>query len=55
MKERFFAVMSGFFAGLSVYFFIGWIFTRKTRMGKRYLLICLLFAAGLVAVLCMRR
>ncbi|MCM8820952.1 MAG: hypothetical protein NC932_03275 [Candidatus Omnitrophica bacterium] len=50
MKENLFAVISGIIAGLVVYSFIGWVFTRKTSIAIRYIIIFFLSLILLVLV-----
>ncbi|MCM8771529.1 MAG: hypothetical protein NC926_00245 [Candidatus Omnitrophica bacterium] len=43
MKIKIFAILIGFLAGLSVYSFIGYIFTKRLPVGKRYKIKMILF------------
>lgn len=43
MKEKFSAILLGLMAGLIVYSFIGWMFTKKSSAGRRYIIQLVLF------------
>ncbi|MCM8829487.1 MAG: hypothetical protein NC824_00585 [Candidatus Omnitrophica bacterium] len=43
MKEKFFAILLGLVSGLIVYSFIGWMFTKNSSVGKRYIIQLILF------------
>ncbi|MBN1445428.1 MAG: hypothetical protein JW957_04915 [Candidatus Omnitrophica bacterium] len=44
-------ILKGLFAGLSVYAFIGWIFTRKTAASGGYIVKFLIFLAVLAVLI----